>query len=396
MKSEGLQYTSTERMRMENARSILRLVHEEKLLYRKNLATKTKLASQTVTNIVTLLVDNHVLKEFSMETLGRGRNPLSLQINYSDFYMISIEITSRLIHLYVNDLEGKIYLSNHISFPEEENVLGALKEYLHYIKRENSYKIAAIICSVEGIVDSENAVVMESNDLRWFNVDLKKEFSFFNVPVYAINDMGLMAYFEKIESEKHENYMILRVDDGVGSSFVINQAVIGNSKMGGEVGHYTIPVLQEEKRCFCGKTNCLTQFISKTALENTMKKSYSEIIEAVKSGENEAMTVIEKVSDYLMPVLTNLITVLDLNKIVLTGCIVEDFGSLFVKKLEQMIKGNLSRWNRFSNIECKKYHDFALICSRYLLELYFENSATIPLLWDTIFMGAKCEQEGQP
>lgn len=390
-----MQHTSTERMRMENARSILSLVHEEKLLYRKTLATKTRLASQTITNIVTLLVDNNVLKESSMEIEGRGRNPVSLQINYSSFFIISIKITSELISCYVNDLTGKVCLKHDILPDNQENVLSVLIEYLEELKSKTEYKISAIVCSVKGIVDSKNTVVTESNDLRWFNINLKKEFAFFEVPVFAINDMGLMAYCEKASSEKNENHMILRIDDGVGSSFVIHQSVIGSSKMVAEVGHYQIANTEENRRCFCGKTNCLTQFISKSALENTFKTKYSNIVNLVKNGSQDAISEIKNIGSNLVSVLTNLITVLDLNKIIVTGCIVEDFGDIFLDKLKQDINENLSRWNSFNGLEKKEYLDFSFMCSQFVLEMYFSDSSTIPLLWDSIFVGANVKRNIQ-
>jgi len=94
------------------------------------------------------------------------------------------------------------------------------------------------------------------------------------------------------------------------------------------------------------------------------------------------------------PALINLITILDLNKILLTGCIIEDFGHLFLDDLEREIKHRLCRWNRFSCIQKVDYPDFPLMCSQYLLDVYFSNASVVPLLWDSIFASQKYPEEG--
>lgn len=391
---EGLQCTSIEKMRMDNARSILRLIHEEKFVYRKTLAAKTKLASQTITNIVTILADNQVLGESSMEVDGRGRNPILLQINYSAFYIISVEITARNISCFVNDLTGRVCSISSFSVAGETDVLFVLKEHLITLTKDSPFHFAAIVCSVEGIVDSESAVVVEAKNLGWFQVDLRKELAEFQVPVFVIHDMGLLAYCEKVSSEKKGNHMILSLGNGVGTSFVIDQAIIGTSKMVGQLGHYSLANTGENRSCFCGKSNCLTQFVSKAALERTLQMPYHSIVEVVKNGSDHAIKVIQAISDYLAPALINLITILDLNKILITGSTIEDFGYLFLDDLEQKVKLGLCRWNRFSCIQKVDYPDFPIMCSQFLLDVYFRNVSAVPLLWDSIFVNSKYQQEG--
>ena len=81
--------TSPERMRLENEKKILQVVHENPGIYRKLVAEKVDLSSQIVTNLVTQLIQKKLLRERMLKTEVRGRAPMSLEMNYSGLYMYS-------------------------------------------------------------------------------------------------------------------------------------------------------------------------------------------------------------------------------------------------------------------------------------------------------------------
>ena len=103
--------TSPDRMKLINEKNILKIVHENPGIYRKLIAEKTNLSSQTVTNLVTELVERRVLLEYAPSLGIKGRNPVSLSVNYSGFYMITADINIGRVAVYVNALDETVIAS---------------------------------------------------------------------------------------------------------------------------------------------------------------------------------------------------------------------------------------------------------------------------------------------
>lgn len=379
-------YTSADLMRKQNARSILRVIHQENGIYRKMLAMRTNLAAQTVTNIITVLIDKGIVLEQPMNVEGKGRNPFALQINYAGFYIVSVQITDFAFDIYLNSLDARVLYEQHCDYDRETDMLAMLKAALAdiYAAFSGSHTISAIVISVAGIVDEKKGVVIEAYSLKWHGLDLRAELSGLQTPVLVLNDVNIIAHYENSISEDNMNFMVVKVEDGVGSALVLDRHVVYSSnRVSGEFGHVTAFKPEESVECFCGRTNCITQFISKGSLKRRLQKSYAQIQEDVRRGEPETTQTIQEIGHLVAPKLLDLIVLLDLDRVILIGQVIEDFQDIIYPRIQEAIDKNLSFWVPFSKLEVKKYDCLPRICSSYVMDHYFSSENELHFLWDT-------------
>jgi len=383
--SLGNKYTSADLMRKKNARSVLRVVHQEAGIFRKMLAERTNLAAQTVTNIITILIDHGIVLEQPLNISGKGRNPYALQINYAGFYIISVKITNFCIDVYLNSLDAKALYEQHYKMEETTDALAVLKNALNevFIQYQDDITISAIIISEAGIVDERNGIVIEDYGLRWHYLNLREALAEYETPVLVLNDVNIIAHYENSIKEDNSNFMVVEIDNGVGSAMVLDGHVLYSSnRVAGEFGHVTASNTGESVQCFCGRKNCITRFISKSGLKRRFDKSYPELQADVRNGAPGARDKIEDIGKIIAPKLSDLIVLLDLERIILYGSVIEDFENIIYPCIQEEIKKNMSFWIPFRKLEVKKYDCFPRITSHYIVDFYFSADNDLCFLWD--------------
>lgn len=381
-------YTSADLMRKQNAKSILHVIYKEDGIYRRKVASRINLAAQTVTNIITVLISENLVVESPMQVAGRGRNPFALQINYNFFYIISIKMADHHFEIYINDLSSKVLYQE---FTEYQYGISKIEQVKSIIaKLYDDYNglyninINAIVISLPGIVDGKTGVVIKANALEWENINLKQELSDFPAPIFVLNDVDLLAHYENSISINDGNLMIVKVEDGVGSALVIDKRVVSSpNHVTGEFGHVTAFKTDEYVKCFCGRSNCITQFISKNSLSRRLGKSYPEIVVDVSENKSDSVKIIEEIPELIAAKIIDLIVLLDLERVILVGQVVEDFQPMILPKMRELINQNMSSWVPFNKLEFKKYECYPEICSRYIMDYYFSDQNELEFLWDT-------------
>lgn len=367
--------TSLDRMKKKNEKNVLRVVHENPGIYRKLIAARTDLASQTVTNLVTELIDKKVLLEYSLSPGSRGRSPLCLTINYSGFYIMTAEITLRHISVYLHSLDEKVLAQKRLRLPKHQDALSCLKEMINQVKGQagRAQRIQALVVSVTGVVNENTGTVLQAEKLGWYNLNLEKELSYLDIPVLVRNDVNLTACYEKARHKNDMNFMVAKIDIGIGSAFVLDSRVLGSTNsVAGELGHISV-ASPETRPCVCGKNNCLTKFISTEALEMTYQKPYEQLILDVERREPKAVALIESICTYLAPVLANVIILLDLDRVILCGCTVDNFTSIIAPCLDKKIREQLSYWVSFKGLEIHGPATMAAIGASFWLDYFFSS-----------------------
>ncbi len=374
---------SSDIMKKQNIKNILRVINDERGIHRKLVAKKTNLATQTVTNLVSELCDQNILSEYKNNNNQKGRSPISLLINYQHFHIVTVVVSVKSVKVFLNGLDGSVVYESESQLNKLIDPLFVIKKALCKIK--NQYKMAkyAVVISVEGVVNEELGLVIEAKDIGWKNLDLKKELAEYETPVFVCNDVSIIAYYEKFRVKDEMNSMIVKLDSGIGSSFILGQNILkSKNSVAGELGHYTVENNEEEVKCVCGKRNCLTQFISKTAIVKRYGKSYRELQEDIDNQVPEAIEFIENLCEMLGRVLANIITLLDLERVVLTGGIIEDFENIMYGRLQTIVQENISYWVSFKTLEIHKNISPTVISSKFILDYYFNVNDTELFLWD--------------
>lgn len=370
--------TSAQRMKQENEKRILQAVWENPGIYRKLVAKKINLSSQAVTNQVNELVQKKLLLEYSQKTTGKGRAPISLALNYKGIYLLTVDVSLNHMNVYLHNLNGDIIVSAMLHLTGKEDSLQCLKDLIKRVLDQagEEYIAQAIVISVAGVVKEDARIVVSAEKIHWQDMDLVSELDYLDMPIIVRNDVNFIAAYERQHYPKDMSYMIVKLDIGIGSSFVLNSSSLKtSSKVAGELGHVSI-AHPDTRPCICGKTNCLTKFISIEALEKEYGASYDTIVEDVKKGEERAIHLIEQMCEYLAPVLANVINLLDIDRIILCGCNIENFGHIIYPLLESKIKERLSYWVSFKGLEIHRENDMIKAGCQVWMEYFFTSEDT--------------------
>lgn len=126
-----------------------------------------------------------------------------------------------------------------------------------------------------GTIDSENGVVLYSNNIGWENVSLAEELrKYLPLPVFINNDANCAALGEVVKGAAKgcKNAVFFTLGTGVGGGIVLDGRIFEGGHPGGvELGHMTIR--GADKKCTCGRTGCLEAYASATALIRDAKEA---------------------------------------------------------------------------------------------------------------------------
>ena len=128
--------------------------------------------------------------------------------------------------------------------------------------------IEAIGMGVPGMIDSERGVVITSNNLKWYDFNIKDSLEKeLGLTVKIANDANVAALGEMkfAFGGKYRNAVMITLGTGVGSGIIIDGKLYeGNMGAGAELGHAVIVMGGEE--CTCGRRGCFEAYASATAL----------------------------------------------------------------------------------------------------------------------------------
>ena len=135
--------------------------------------------------------------------------------------------------------------------------------------------LVGIGMGVPGMIDSENGVVILSNNLKWYNFNIAKAVSDrtgLNVKIANDANVATLAEVKFGAAKNRRNVIMLTLGTGVGGGIVANgQLIEGNLSVGAELGHAVIA--RGGEQCTCGRRGCLEAYASATALIRDTKRA---------------------------------------------------------------------------------------------------------------------------
>lgn len=138
--------------------------------------------------------------------------------------------------------------------------------------------VVGIGIGVPGMIDSQNGLVIYSNNLNWNDFKISNEVErLTGLQVKIANDANVAALGEtKFGCGKnYSNTVLITLGTGVGGGFVIDGKLFeGNRGAGAELGHSVI--VYGGEKCTCGRNGCLEAYASATALIRDTKRAMQE------------------------------------------------------------------------------------------------------------------------
>ena len=225
------------------------------------------------------------------------------------------------------------------------------------LKREN---ISGIGVSCGGPLDTKTGVVYSPPNLPgWDAFPLKESIEAeFHVPTIIENDANASALAEwRFGGGRGYNYVLyMTMSTGIGGGIVANgQIYHGANDSAGEVGHQIL--LPDGPLCGCGQRGCLEALCSGPAIARRAREVIREqpntailkladgeiaqvksehVLEAARTGDSLAMSLMEETGYYMGWGIANLVNILN-PEIVLIGTIAVAAGDLLLDPIRRTV-----------------------------------------------------------
>ncbi|ELW1645069.1 ROK family transcriptional regulator [Enterobacter oligotrophicus] len=327
--------------RVRQANKVIFLSHlwREKQLSKSRLAQLTGLSIPAVSNILEELLDEGRISHSAEKLSARGLNSGSYQIPEQGAWTLCMTVSPTSIECQLADARllavGEL---QHIAIhaPDPQALLSAIANcWRQYNKRYPEQHINLAL-GVHGQVDPVTGVSQTMPQAQWkAPVEMKYLLEEqLKIQVRIDNDCVMLALAEKWQNRgADQDFCVINVDYGIGSSFVINDQIYrGNLYGSGQIGH-TI-VNPDGIACDCGRYGCLETIASLSALKKQARVwlktqpgadfspdqlTTRALIHAWHQGDIRVQAWVENAANAIGLSLYNFLNILNINQIWLYG-----------------------------------------------------------------------------
>ncbi len=318
-------------MKSMNKSIILNKIRTQGPISRAQIARETNLTRPTVSSNVKELIDQNIVEESDVGQSQVGRKPTMLVINHGAFCILGVDAGPDTIKCVVSDLSGKVLerAETQLQLPiDNGGFLHALKNSIQECLVKTSGKdVIGIGVAMHGVVDIETGVLLFAPNLGLMDIPVKEELeNTFGLEVKVENDARAMALGEFWFGDhgELESMLAVNIGRGVGAGMIIGGKLYhGSSDIAGEIGHMTIDL--HGQVCECGNRGCLQTFIAGPAISRKINEQLGEsltaeqVFERALGGDEACIEVLSQTGSALGVGLTNLIHIVNPEKIILGG-----------------------------------------------------------------------------
>ncbi|WP_312692224.1 ROK family transcriptional regulator [Caproiciproducens sp.] len=325
-------------MRKSNRKLVFSAIHKKGSISRVQIANMTHMSLMTVGRIVDELVNiGIVVEEDSNDmTATLGRRPKLLHVASNNFLSVGVEIDRDGIYAGIINLQGKVLKKMeqkyNCSGQTAEIVLKKVGEIIKQILSENPELpvIQAVGVACPGLID--DGVIRFSSQMKWTDVpavEIIQKYTGIN-DIFIDNEVKAHGMAEDMFglAKGYRNSVVLTMGSGIGSSILINHKLYrGRLNMAGEIGH--ICINPSGNMCECGKRGCLQTYMADWAILREARMVQEDItldgvFEAYTEGKVWAVSLIDRVMEYLSITVSILANTYSPDIIILCGRLLED------------------------------------------------------------------------
>ncbi|CAN7448184.1 ROK family transcriptional regulator [Agrobacterium tumefaciens] len=314
--------------------ALLSLVGSGRARSRSALTELSGLSRATVHQKLAGLIDAGLIRE-TEETLPSGGRPTrALDLNRDFAVVLSADIGEQHIRVAVTDLQPRILTE----ISETFDILRGPAVVLNWIEEQFEAllsKIGKTTADVLGIgiglpapVDYANGrVVGPSVMVGWDNFEIRQHLEErFGVPVYAENDVNLLALSDHRQRRTNVSEMVfVKVGTGIGSGIITEGRLYrGAQGAAGDIGHIQF-ARKPAPLCRCGKIGCVEARAAGWAIARELRKEGIEahtardVTRLVELGQPLAIHLVRESGRILGEVMTSLVSILNPQMIVIGG-----------------------------------------------------------------------------
>lgn len=243
-----------------------------------------------------------------------------------------------------------------------EEIIKDMAELCQEVTEKAGYTMAdidGIGIGSPGAVDSENGVIIYSNNLGWNNVPLVAELKKYypEIPVAVENDANAAAFGEyAVNGNGVKSFIAVTLGTGIGGGVILDGKIYrGFNGTGAELGHTTL--IHNGEPCTCGKKGCWEAYASVTALirqtkammdenpDSLMHKKAEEMgkingrtaFDSAKMGDAAAQKVVDQYLEYVASGVSSMINIFQPEILVIGGGISRE-GDYLLKPVQEYAK----------------------------------------------------------
>ena len=332
-------------------------------LSRAELAKRTGLTKATMSLLVSMLVDDGVVREGEPSVQSSyGRPSTPLLIAGGRYCGIGLQVNTDGYGVIVLDLDGTViserWVDTDMSAPDADEVfaeLDALAMEQEALLAERGCTVAGAGLALPGLVTGDMRLLMARN-LGWEQLDLTRFDVMRRLDVTAGNEANMAAlaqipgYAMRRDGDgivgPSESFIYLSTDVGIGGAVVRNGHVeIGDHGFGGELGHTSVEL--RGPVCRCGRRGCLETYAGRRAMVESAgiasgsaaarRESVEELIDRWCAGDVRVAAVVNKAIEAMVSSIASAINVCDIETVVLGG-VWSQFGSEIAVQMQSALQ----------------------------------------------------------
>jgi predicted NBD/HSP70 family sugar kinase len=336
-------------MKLLNGQRVLRLVRRAPIA-RSELAAETGLTRAALSGIIRGFMNEGVLIETGKRTRSAGRSPVLLELRPEYAFAIGLALSRTEVVVGIVDLTGQVIKSFPVDVADASKNVAlrlmkqGLKRALTTIRSRRGRYLGLGICSPGPVDINTGAILNPPNFDLWHGIHFAQEFGTICGPnIFVENNASALTIAEKAYGKGRdcESFLLLVVDSGVGAGFFRGDEIYrGWRGFGSEVGHTSIDL--DGPVCDCGLAGCVELYASVPALMRRAKaqqpqiKSWHDLVDRAYEGDKLSRSLIQEQARALGTSLVNILNVLELESIILTGDVLYR-GELLRSVIEQFI-----------------------------------------------------------
>ena len=332
-------------------------------LSRAELAKRTGLTKATMSLLVSMLVDDGVVREGEPSVQSSyGRPSTPLLIAGGRYCGIGLQVNTDGYGVIVLDLDGTViserWVDTDMSAPDADEVfaeLDALAMEQEALLAERGCTVAGAGLALPGLVTGDMRLLMARN-LGWEQLDLTRFDVMRRLDVTAGNEANMAAlaqipgYAMRRDGDgivgPSESFIYLSTDVGIGGAVVRNGHVeIGDHGFGGELGHTSVEL--RGPVCRCGRRGCLETYAGRRAMVESAgiasgsaaarRESVDELIDRWCAGDVRVAAVVNRAIEAMVSSIASAINVCDIETVVLGG-VWSQFGSEIAVQMQSALQ----------------------------------------------------------
>jgi N-acetylglucosamine repressor len=315
--------------RVHNERLVVRTLYDLGPISRAEVARLTGLTRTTVSDVVTTLLDDGVVREIGRGPSSGGKAPILLQVDDDARLVVGLDLGEEHFAGSLVNLRGDIRRTVELAVDgrDGDDALELVFNLLDQLLADSTAPLLGIGIGTPGLVDSRTGTIRRAVNLDWRDLPLGAIIAErFGVPVNVANDSqaAALAEYTYAGGDRVPNLIAIRVGRGVGAGLILRGALFqGDGSGAGEIGHVVVD--DGGARCRCGRIGCLETVAGMRAIEARAAEvtgrptNLAAIRAALDAGEPWALTIADDAGAALGRAIAGLIGALDVQRIVLLG-----------------------------------------------------------------------------